>query len=199
MKQRNWPNDVRNRISCWEQWVQQKWLIYCSAPPKNDPNKQSTKRWFEIWWFLSLCLKMKILNPKSWRWMEDDQVRNVNFPGCSHIQMVTLPKTNSKRSENWYIYIYINSQKETRKYSNHPFSGAFAVSFREVICNMFFFTIPGVAMNWWNAWHRRLHNSGKNEDENMEAYVPGSKPPLFPYNRGWSSQPKSVGVYRAPL
>ena len=23
--------------------------------------------------------------------------------------------------------------------------------------------------------------------------------PLFPYNRGWETQPNSVGVYRAPL
>ena len=29
--------------------------------------------------------------------------------------------------------------------------------------------------------------------------VLGSKLPLFPHNRGWENQPKSVGVYRAPL
>ena len=40
----------------------------------------------------------------------------------------TLPKTNSEFTpENR------GSQKETRKYSNHPFSGAFAVRFREGI------------------------------------------------------------------
>ena len=30
-------------------------------------------------------------------------------------------------------------------------------------------------------------------------HVPGSKLPLIPYNRGWETQPMSVGVYRAPL
>ena len=29
----------------------------------------------------------------------------------------------------------------------------------------------------------------------IHPHVPGSKLPLFPYNRGWETQPKSVGVY----
>ncbi len=45
---------------------------------------------------------------------------------------ITLPETNSKRPWKW-----ANSQKETKKYSNHPFSGAFAVSFREGSLNKF--------------------------------------------------------------
>ena len=29
----------------------------------------------------------------------------------------------------------------------------------------------------------------------LEPYVPGSKLPLFPYNRGWETQPNSRGLY----
>ena len=38
-------------------------------------------------------------------------------------------------------------------------------------------------------------------DETMQIYVPGSKLPLFPYNREWETQliNPTVGVYRAPL
>ena len=31
--------------------------------------------------------------------------------------------------------------------------------------------------------------------QNIESYVPGSKLPLFPYNRGWETQRNSRGLY----
>ena len=46
----------------------------------------------------------------------------------------TLPQTNSKSTRKWAV-----CQKDFRSYSNHPFSGAFAVSFRK-----------GININsWW--------------------------------------------------
>ncbi len=63
------------------------------------------------------------IEPHTNAWIQN--LKDPEFPMVMRLyNLYTLPETNIVPENR-------SSQKETRKYSNHPFSGAFAVSFKE--------------------------------------------------------------------
>ncbi len=82
---------------------------------------------FEI--SLVKCLRRWHVSQKTWdqRWMREILDLNLTLKHCGYSSLPSL-KLTAKAPENRPV----STQKERRKYSNHPFSGAFAASLVEV-------------------------------------------------------------------